>query len=48
MKLCNSLRQYFSQEKPFKNKTIVEYYLKTGGYIVYFLKETLKLKEIGV
>lgn len=38
------LGQYLTQEKPFKNKAIVEYYLKTRGYIVYFLKETTKIE----
>lgn len=38
------LRHYITQEKPFKNKTIVEYYLKTGGHVVYFLKETIKME----
>lgn len=41
------LRQYLTQEKPFKNKTIVEYYLKTEGGHVYFLKETTKIEGNG-
>lgn len=41
------LRQYLTQKKPFKNKTIVEYYLKTEGGHVYFLKETTKIEGNG-
>lgn len=38
------LRQYLTQEESFKNKAIVKYYLKAGGCIVYFLKETTKIE----